>query len=468
MIIIDARWALTEVGWRAGTRIVIDQGRVMSVTDAPAAVDARGELAAVQAGAPAATAADAVADLVVAGMPDAHCHAFQFGIAGQTERASGRGDSFWTWRERMYTALGAMDAAALERTATALYRRLRAAGYTSVAEFHYVHRAGGEPGRRAGLATALDAAQALTRAATAAGVSLLLLPVLYRWGGFGRAELAPRQARFALARDDYRRLFESLLAVADAAPPGMLRVGVAPHSLRACDADDLRWLLALRAALAPDCPVHVHVAEQQAEVRDAQAYFGTTPIRWLCDQLPVDARWTLVHATHATEAERALVRERGATICVCTTTEANLGDGFFPVDDWFAAGGSMSIGSDSNVGLDPTEELRWLEYQARLRRQARAVLVTPDSPHPGTALWQRAVAGGRRSFGQDVTGLTVGAPAELLLLSAPGAASPDEALDDWVFARRAVRLEASVTPAGRVVYPEPAALIVPASDAGPR
>jgi len=466
MTIIDARWVLTDAGWRAGVRIVIDQGRIASVTDAPAPVDARKERAAVPPG--AAPAADAVADLVVPGMPDAHCHAFQYGIAGLTERASGRGDSFWNWRERMYTALGAMDANALERTATALYRRLRAQGYTSVAEFHYVHRAGGEPGRRASLATALEAAQALTRAAATAGVSLLLLPVLYRWGGFGRAELAPRQARFALARDDYRRLFEALVAVAAAAPPGTLRVGVAPHSLRACDADDLRWLMALRAALAPDCPVHVHVAEQAAEVRDAQAHVGTTPIRWLCEQMPVDARWTLVHATHASAAELAEVRERGATVCVCTTTEANLGDGFFPVEDWFGAGGSMSIGSDSNVGLDPAEELRWLEYQARLRRQARAVLVTPEMPHPGTALWQRAVAGGRRSMGMDAPGLSEEAPAELLLLSAPDAASPDEALDDWVFARRAVRLEASVTPAGRVVYPEAAALTAPAADAAPR
>ena len=447
MTLIDARWALTDAGWRAGVRIAVEDGRVVSIADAPAAQDARRELAAVRApGAP--PAADAVADLVLPGLPDAHCHAFQHGIAGLTERASGRGDTFWTWRERMYTALGAMDAAALERIATALYRRLRAAGWTSVAEFHYVHRAGGEPGRRASLATALEASQALVRAAQTAGVSLLLLPVLYRWGGFGRAELAPRQARFALARDDYRRLLEHLLAQAAAAPPGTLRIGVAPHSLRACDADDLRWLMELRAALAPDCPVHVHASEQAAEVRDARTHLGATPIRWLCANLPVDGRWTVVHGTHATPSELDELRARGATVCVCTTTEANLGDGFFPVEDWFAAGGGLAVGTDSNVGVDPAEELRWLEYQARLRRQARAVLVTPDAPHPGTALWQRAAAGGRRALGDDAAGLAPGAPAELLLLAADGHASPDEALDDFVFARRATRLAASLTPAG--------------------
>lgn len=448
MTVIDARWALTDAGWRSGVRIAVADGRIVSITDAPAAPDARRELSAVRAGVAAAAPADAVADLVLPGLPDAHCHAFQHGIAGLAERASGRGDSFWTWRERMYTALGAMDAAALERTATALYRRLRAAGWTSVAEFHYVHRAGGEPGRRASFATALESSQALVRAAQAAGVSLLLLPVLYRWGGFGRAELAPRQARFALARDDYRRLVEQLLAQAAAAPPNTLRVGLAPHSLRACDVDDLRWLMDLRAALLPDCPVHVHAAEQAAEVREARTHLGATPIRWLCDNLPVDARWTIVHGTHAAAGELDELRERGATVCLCTTTEANLGDGFFPVEDWFAAGGSMAVGTDSNVGTDCAEELRWLEYQARLRRQARAVLVTADAPHPGTALWARAAAGGRRAFGDDTGALSVGAPAELLLVAADGHGSPDEALDDLVFARRGVRLAASVTPAG--------------------
>jgi formimidoylglutamate deiminase len=382
-------------------------------------------------------------------MPDAHCHAFQYGIAGLTERAGGRGDSFWTWRDRMYGSLTRLDAAGLERVATSLYRGLRERGYTSVAEFHYLHRLGSDPSHRAGFASALESAQALMRAAAAAGVGLLLLPVLYRWGGFGRTPLAPRQARFALARDDYRRLFEALLSAASqSALRGAVRVGVAPHSLRAVDADDLRWLLELRAALAPDCPVHVHVSEQAAEVRDALSHLGTTPIDWLCANAPVDRRWTLVHATHATAAELQQVRARGATVCVCTTTEGNLGDGFFPIEDWWAAGGALSIGSDSNVGLDPAEELRWLEYQARLRRQARAVLVDADAPHPGTALWRRAVAGGRAGMGLDAPGIAPGAPAELLLLSADASMTADEALDDFVFARRACRLAGTAIGAG--------------------
>ncbi len=457
MIRIDARWALTEAGWRSHVRLHVgEDGHIVSIEDAPALhlqadprTDSRGTVCR-----DVAQAADASADLVVPGLPDAHCHAFQYGIAGMAERAGGYGDSFWTWRERMYASLGTLDAPGLERTATALYRRLRATGYTSVAEFHYLHRLGSEPGRRASLATALESAQALIRAADAAGISLLLLPVLYRWGGFGRAELGPRQTRFALARDDYRRLIEALvLQAADPALRGMLRIGLAPHSLRACDPEDLRWLLELRDALLPDCPVHIHVSEQPAEVRDARAALGQTPIAWLCEHAAVDHRWTLIHATHATAAELREVRARGATVCVCTTTEANLGDGFFPIEDWFSAGGCLSVGSDSNVGTDATEELRWLEYQARLRRQARAVLVDADCPHPGTALWRRAVAGGRRSLGADRPGLAPGAPGELLLLTNEGGLAPDDALDDFVFSRRATRLAGTVTPAGLLLQP---------------
>jgi formimidoylglutamate deiminase len=450
MIRIDARWALTEAGWQPDRRLEIDDdGRIATVSDAPARADPRDDLRTVARRVIAAEPADVTADLVIPGMPDAHCHAFQYGIAGLTERAGGRGDTFWSWRERMYASVAALDADALERTATALYRRLRAAGYTSVAEFHYLHRLGAEQGRRASLATATEAAQALARAAAAAGMSLLLLPVLYRWGGFGRGELGPRQARFALARDDYRRLFETLLAASrDSATHGALRVGIAPHSLRACAPDDLRWLLELREALAPGCPVHIHVSEQAAEVRDARAALGTSPIAWLCDNAPVDPRWTLVHATHATASELREVRARGATVCVCTTTEANLGDGFFPIEDWFAEGGRLAVGSDSNVGTDAAEELRWLEYQSRLRRQARSVLVEADCPHPGTALWRRAVAGGRFALGHDATGIAPGAPAELLLLDCDAGLAPEGALDDFVFARRATRIAGSVGPTG--------------------
>ena len=411
---IHARWALLEHGWQAAVRIAVAED---------------GRIAGIGTGEPAADATRM--DLLVPGMPNAHCHAFQRGIAGRTEHGSGaHGDSFWTWRERMYQAVEALDAETLRATALELYRSLHARGYTSVAEFHYVHRLGGS--------SAEETAEALAQAAREAGLRLLLLPVLYRRGGLDGAPLSARQQRFALGLDEYGRLLQKIVAAARDRHD--LSVGIAPHSLRAVGADDLAEALRLRDAIAPGCPVHIHVSEQAAEVEAAREILGTTPIEWLCANAPVDRRWVLVHATHATAQELALARTHQAVVCVCITTEANLGDGPFDIERWWQLDGALAIGSDSNVGIDPAEELRWLEYQARLRQQRRTLLVDPGSAHPGTSLWRRAVAGGRQAFGHERTGIAVGAPAELLEIRVSDPTlSPDEALDDLVFAQRASR-----------------------------
>lgn len=453
MIRIDARWVMTEDGWRRGARVTVgDDGRVAAIADAPAVRDLRADL---RAGASSADwePPDATADLVLPGMPDAHGRAWQYASAGLCERAGAGAEGLRGWHERMLAAAGALGVEALERTATALYRRLRACGYTAVAEFHALHRLGPENGRRGSVASAIESAHALCRAAMTAGVSLLLLPVLHRWGGYRRAELGTREARFALARDDYRRVVETLLAeAADPALRGMLRVGVAAQSLRACDRDDLRWLLELRDAVLPGCPVHLPISERAADVRDARAALGASPIAWLCAQLPVDASWTLVNASQASGTELRELLARDATLCVCPSSEADLGEGSLAVEDWVAAGGSLAIGGGSHVGPDPAEELRWLEYGARLRRGLRPVLVDRDRPHPGVALWRRAVAGGRRALGIGSAGLAVGAPAELLLLACDEPLSPDEAIDDFVFARRLTRIGGTVTPAGLALH----------------
>ena len=468
---LHARWLMTDDGWLPNATVKIDDTGLIASVDARdiASVDAR-VIASVDASVEH-TGSGRFANLVMPAMPNAHCHAFQHRIAGLTERASGGGDSFWTWRERMYEAVAALDPGALEVAATDLYRRMRAFGYGAVAEFHYLHRLGGS--------APLETADALIRAARSAGIDLLLLPVLYRRGGFDDAPLSARQQRFGLTLEHYGRLLEALAArvaadalphvaadalphvaadapphvAADAPPPagagcaapreGATRVGIAPHSLRAVSATDLSEVLALRAALVPGCPVHIHISEQVAEVQAARERLGTTPIHWLCTNAPVDGNWTLVHATHATEAELDLVRARDATVCVCTTTEANLGDGQFALERWWSIGGSLSIGSDSNVGLDPREELRWLEYQERLRLRARSVLVTDTNPHPGSALWRRAVAGGRRSLGLPHPFAHVGARAQFVALAcAEPDMTPDEALDDFVFAQRTTQLAA--------------------------
>jgi formimidoylglutamate deiminase len=412
---MHARWALLEDGWKSSVRLDIGaDGKIAAIGD--------GEP---PRGAPAL-------DIVVPGMPNAHCHAFQRGIAGLTEAASGtRGDSFWTWRERMYQAVASLDPQALKETALALYRSLRLRGYTSVAEFHYVHRLGGS--------SAEETADALVQAAREAGMRLLLLPVLYRRGGLDGAALSPRQQCFSLDLDEYGSLLQKIAAVIPRQPH--LSLGIAPHSIRAVGVDDLTEALALRSAIVPDSPVHIHISEQQAEVDAARELLGTTPIEWLCDHAAVDRHWVLVHATHARSEELRLARQRQAVICICTTTEANLGDGAFEIEDWWRLDGALAIGSDSNVGIDPAEELRWLEYQARLRRQRRTLLVDAGSAHPGASLWRRAVAGGRQAFGHRQPGIAVGAPAELLEIRVEeDALAPDEALDDLVFAQRATRL----------------------------
>ena len=416
---LHARWALLEDGWAASANI---------------AVDTDGRIAAISPGEPLPDATRM--DVLVPGMPDAHCHAFQRGIAGLTEHASGaQGDSFWTWRERMYQAVEGLDPRTLQATALDLYRALRARGYTSVAEFHYVHRLGGS--------SAEESAAALVEAARQAGLRLILLPVLYRRGGLDGTPLSPRQQRFGLSLDEYGRLLQKLAPMARRSPH--LSLGIAPHSLRAVGAQDLAEALKLRDDIIPGSPVHIHISEQVAEVEAAREFLGTTPIDWLCVNMPVDRRWVLVHATHASPSELELARSREAVICVCTTTEANLGDGAFDIERWWQLGGSLAIGSDSNVGLDPAEELRWLEYQARLRQQRRTLLVDAGSAHPGTSLWRRAVAGGRQALGCDQPGVAVGSPAELLALRhSDNSLSPDEALDDLVFAQRATLL----TPVG--------------------
>lgn len=406
-----ARWVLSDTGWLGPANVSVgDNGLIAAIEESAAA--------------PGATAVD----LLVPGMPNAHCHAFQRGIAGLTERAGGAdGDSFWTWRQRMYQAVQALDARQLHEIALQLYRGLRARGYTSVAEFHYVHRLGGS--------SADETADALIQAAAGAGMRLLLLPVLYRRGGLDDSPLSARQQAFCMSLDDYGGLLQRLHA--RTRRDAHLSLGIAPHSLRAVGAADLDEALKLRNAIIPDGPVHIHISEQAEEVSAARQYLGTTPIDWLCANAPVDRNWVLVHATHATGKELRLARDRDAIVCICTTTEANLGDGAFDIERWWELGGALAIGSDSNVGVDPAEELRWLEYQARLRGQRRSRLVDAGCPHPGTSLWRRAVAGGRQAFGSRAAGIGIGAPAELLALQVSDRSlTPDEAMDDLVFSQR--------------------------------
>ncbi len=365
----------------------------------------------------------------VPGLVNAHSHAFQRAMAGLAETRGGEADSFWSWRETMYALAARFDPESLHAVAAQAYAEMLEAGYTHVCEFHYLHHApDGRPYAPAGVM-----AEALIAAARETGIGLTLLPTLYMAGGFDGRPLVPRQRRFAHALDDYLELVGTLRACA---PPDV-SVGIALHSLRAVPADALRVVLA--SGLAARGPVHIHIAEQTGEVEDCLAATGQRPVAWLLDHAPVDARWSLVHATHIDAAESARLARSGAVAVLCPTTEANLGDGVFPLGAFLDAGGRIAIGSDSNVSISVVEELRWLEYGQRLQRCARNLCATPAQPHCGARLLQLARAGGRQAAGLDADD-GAAAPAEVLLDAEHpllAARAADAVLDSWIFAGNA-------------------------------
>lgn len=363
--------------------------------------DAAGMLVEVAAGAAPGDAPHAPG-VLLPGMPNLHSHAFQRVFAGLTELRGTSGDSFWTWRDRMYRVALAVSPEQLEDIATQLYIEMLAAGYTSVCEFHYLHH---DPAGRP-YADAAQMSLRLVAAARRAGIGLTLLPVLYRHGGFGPLPARDEQRRFLCTVNELLRLVETLRAQG-------VRTGAAPHSLRAVAPSDLHELLTGLDKLDPTVPVHIHIAEQRREVADCLAWSGQRPVQWLLDHAPVNRRWCLVHATHLDDAEIAALARRGAVVGLCPSTEANLGDGLFDAVRWR---GPWGIGSDSHASVDAAEELRLLEYGQRLVRGERNVLAGAAQPQVADALWLAAVAGGAQAAGRAVAGLDVGQQADFIVL----------------------------------------------------
>lgn len=370
----------------------------------------------------------ASAPFALPGIPNTHSHAFQRAMAGLAERMSDPADSFWTWRELMYRFAGRLDPDAQYAIAAQLYVEMLEAGYTSVCEFHYLHhQPDGTPH-----ADPAAMSRALIAAAADTGIRLTLLPVLYMTAGFDGRTLEPRQRRFGHSLDAFLALVQSLRA--DENP--RLRIGMALHSLRAVPETVMPGLL--DAIAGEDFPVHVHIAEQVAEVEQCLAQRGARPVRWLLDHAPVDARWTLVHATHLSDDEVHGIAASGATVSICPTTEANLGDGLFPLRDFLDAGGRFSIGSDSHVSISPVEELRWLEYGQRLRAQRRNIVASPEQPSTATVLLDHAWAGGAAGSGMPLGRLETAHAADWITLDADApalaGARDDDVLDRFVFA----------------------------------
>ena len=374
----------------------------------------------------------AVRGLALPGMPNLHSHAFQRAMAGSAEVASGAEHSFWGWREVMYRFVERLTPEDLTAIAAFAYLEMLESGYTAVAEFHYVHHR--PTGQAYAPPTAL--ADAVRAGARRAGIRHLLLPTLYQQGNFDGQPLKGAQRRFANDTDAFLTQYDALAAGAT----GLETTGVALHSLRAVPRAALEAVAAAAAARPGRGPVHIHIAEQQREVRDCQAFSGARPIEFLLNTGLVTDRWCLVHATHATPAELAGVSAAGAVAGLCPTTESNLGDGRFPLDEFIAVGGRFGIGSDSHVSLDPREELRSLEYTLRTWRERRVIAIGAAQPNCGAFLYGAAVAGGAQAIGQPRNGFVAGAPADFLVIDtdrAEFAGVADAALADaWIFAPR--------------------------------
>jgi formimidoylglutamate deiminase len=372
-------------------------------------------------------AAQRLGRVVVPGMANLHSHAFQRAMAGLAEQRGDSADSFWTWRQTMYGFLDRLTPDDVEAIAALVCSEMLEAGFTTLGEFHYLHHdPAGQP-----YDDPAEMAGRIVAAASATGIGLTLLPVFYAHGGFGGLPPAPGQRRFINDIDSFARLMESASRHL-ARYPGA-RIGVAPHSLRAATVEEIGQIL----PLASGGPVHIHVAEQTAEVEDCIAWSGRRPVEYLLDSLPVDACWCAIHATHMTTAETEALARSGAVAGLCPETEANLGDGIFNAQHFLTAGGRFGIGSDSHIHIGLAEELRLLEYGQRLTSRSRNVLCARGAG-TGDTLFRAAVSGGAQALGQPVDGLKPGQRADFVVLDEahPSLAGRpvERMIDGWIFA----------------------------------
>ncbi|MFN3578204.1 MAG: formimidoylglutamate deiminase [Tabrizicola sp.] len=409
-MILHAASALLPDGWARDVRIRVAGGRIAEVT----------------AGVPGAGSGPGLGVLLPAPV-NLHSHSFQRAMAGLTEGRTAGQDSFWTWRALMYRFLERLTPEDVQAIAAEAMVEMAEAGFSAVCEFHYLHHP-------AGGGTHADPAEMSARIVEAAretGLGLTHLPVIYEQGGVDGRALAGGQLRFGSTPEVFAAVLEGAGRALSDLPDAVL--GVAPHSLRAVRRETL--------ALVPEMtrgPIHIHIAEQVAEVEEVRTAWGARPVEWACAHLPLDARWCMIHATQMTPAETAALARTGAVAGLCPITEANLGDGIFDGPGWLAAGGAFGVGTDSNLRISLAEELRLLEYSQRLALKARAVMA--DDRSTGRLLWEAGARGGAQAAGRGRGVIAVGEWADLLALDTGDlrleGLTGDRLLDAAIFAGR--------------------------------
>ncbi|WP_037255477.1 formimidoylglutamate deiminase [Roseobacter sp. SK209-2-6] len=415
MTALFAKRALLPGGWAENLRLEIECGHISTL-----AADGM------------AQPGDTQVDTLLPALANLHSHAFQRAMAGMTEyRMAGR-DSFWTWRDLMYRFTAQLSPEQIEAIAALVYLEMQEAGYASVGEFHYLHH------QKDGSAydNLAEHSDRIMAAALETGIGLTHLPVLYSYAGVGEKPLESGQARFGNDMSRFCRLVDQAKAHAAGQLPADCRVGIAPHSLRATSPRDLEDVLQAHG----EGPVHIHIAEQPKEVQEVLEGMSARPVEWLLENAPVDAHWCLIHATHMTDEETRNMAASGAVAGLCPVTEANLGDGPFNGATYLQAGGAFGVGSDSNVLISLTEELRTLEYSQRLRDLSRNVLVPGSEGSVGQTLYCGAAAGGAQALGRKSGRIETGQLADLVAIDSQDPAlcalQPEQILDGLVFAAK--------------------------------
>lgn len=410
MTTLFARHALLAQGWARDVAVRVGpDGRIAQVI-------------------PQANPCGQALDILLPAPANLHSHAFQRAMAGLTEsRGPDPRDTFWTWRALMFRFLDRLTPKDVQAIAAFVQMQMLEAGYACNVEFHYLHhQKGGVP-----YDNLAEMAERIAAAAEQTGIGLSLLPVLYQFGGCDGRALGPGQVRFGNDPERFAELMDATRKLLTSLPADT-RLGVAPHSLRAVSAQGLAAATALG-----DGPIHMHLAEQLAEVDEVQAAYGARPVRWLLANAEVDPRWCLIHCTQMESDETIALAATGAVAGLCPITESSLGDGIFDGARWQAAGGVFGVGSDSNIRISLSEELRTLEYSQRLRDRARAVFATPERS-TGRVLFEGAAHGGARAAGRDSGMIAAGMWADLLALDGNAVdlagRDGDRLLDAFIFA----------------------------------